>query len=89
LIIDAHVHLYRGESGLDDLLEACDACGIDKVCLSACGAAFDEPDRAFARREGGGDGNENGADFGARRGVVIAEWHGGHSLRHAPVASRQ
>jgi len=44
LIIDAHVHLYLGEQALDDLIGACDAAGIDKVCLSACGVAFDEPE---------------------------------------------
>lgn len=43
MIIDAHVHLYRGETALDDLLTACDAAGIDKVCLSACGKAFEQP----------------------------------------------
>jgi len=49
MIIDAHVHLFLGEHALDDLLGACDAIGIDKVCLSACGVAFDEPENDGVR----------------------------------------
>ena len=50
MIIDAHVHLYLGETALDDLLAACDASGIDKACVSACGVAFDEPENDGVRQ---------------------------------------
>ena len=49
MIIDAHVHLYLGDTALDDLLAACDQAGIDKVCLSACGRAFNEPENEAVR----------------------------------------
>jgi len=39
-IIDAHAHLFDEPGYLDRLLNAMDACGIEKVCLSGLGPLF-------------------------------------------------
>ncbi len=43
-LIDAHQHLYSKPDALPKLVDACRANGIAKVCLSACGEQYEQPE---------------------------------------------